>query len=95
MIILKLYQIIIEIVLSCRREVMSKETKHDKFLRLAEQRTNKVLQSISVLGNCSNKSTYEYTEEEVNKLFNAIEKSLKLTKQKFLNNAEAEDKFKF
>ncbi|MBI4685274.1 MAG: hypothetical protein HY755_08745 [Nitrospirae bacterium] len=31
-----------------------------------------------------NKSSYEYTEEEVNKIFSEIDKQLKLIKAKFL-----------
>jgi len=60
------------------------ETRHDRFKRLASKRTNDILEKIRILGNCSNKSSYEYTEEEVNKIFSEIDKQLKLTKAKFL-----------
>lgn len=59
------------------------ETKSEKFKRLAEGRTNKILKYINLLGNLSNSSNYEYTEEEVKKIFNVIEKELKITKSKF------------
>ena len=61
-----------------------KETRHERFKRVASKRTNEILEKISILGNCSNKSSYEYTEEEVNKIFSEIDKQLKLTKSKFL-----------
>jgi hypothetical protein len=61
-----------------------KETRHERFKRIASKRTNEILEKIRILGNCSNKSSYEYTEEEVNKIFNEIDKQLKLTKAKFL-----------
>ena len=61
-----------------------KETRHERFKRVASKRTNEILEKIRILGNCSNKSSYEYTEEEVNKIFNEIDKQLKLTKAKFL-----------
>ncbi|MEK6679760.1 MAG: hypothetical protein AABY39_10125 [Nitrospirota bacterium] len=60
------------------------ETKSERFKRLAAKRTNEILEKIRIIGNCSNKSSYEYTEEEVNKIFSEIDKQLKLTKAKFL-----------
>jgi hypothetical protein len=63
---------------------MKQETKNERFKRVASKRTNDILEKIRILGNCYNKSSYEYTEEEVNKIFSEIEKQLKLTKAKFL-----------
>ncbi|HAB53462.1 MAG TPA: hypothetical protein DCE80_15035 [Ignavibacteriales bacterium] len=63
---------------------MEKESRHERFKRLASKRTNEILEKIRILGNCSNKSSYEYTEEEINKIFSEIDKQLKLTKAKFL-----------
>jgi hypothetical protein len=60
------------------------ETKHERFKRIAAKRTNEILEKIRILGNCANKSSYEYTEEEVNKIFSEIDKQLKLTKARFL-----------
>jgi len=59
------------------------ENKRERFKKLAVYRTNEVLKKIKVLSNCANRSAYEYTEEEVNKIFNEIEKSLKSAKAKF------------
>ncbi|NWF75980.1 MAG: hypothetical protein HXY53_05315 [Nitrospirae bacterium] len=63
---------------------MKQESRHERFKRIASKRTNEILEKIRILGNCSNKSSYEYTEAEVNKIFNGIDKQLKLTKAKFL-----------
>jgi len=60
------------------------ETRHERFKRVASKRTNDILEKIRILGNCANKSSYEYTEDEVNKIFSEIEKHLKLTKAKFV-----------
>ena len=57
--------------------------KRDRFKRLAEQRTNIVLHRLKVLGNCSNRSAYEYSEEEIAKIFFTIEQTVKQTKAKF------------
>ncbi len=64
---------------------MEEETRRDRFKRIASKRTNEILEKIRILGNCSNKSSYEYTEEEVNKIFGEIERQLKLTKAKFIS----------
>ena len=63
---------------------MTKETKNERFKRIAGKRTNDVLDKIRLLGNCSNKNTYEYSKEEVSKIFNEIEKNLKIAKLKYL-----------
>ncbi|OGD83585.1 hypothetical protein A2572_04780 [Candidatus Collierbacteria bacterium RIFOXYD1_FULL_40_9] len=57
--------------------------KKIRFKRLATYRTNEVLKRLKVLGNCSNRSAYEYNEEDISKIFNAIEKSVRETKAKF------------
>ena len=63
------------------------ETKREKFIRLAEYRTNKILDMIRVLGNCSNRATNEYTESDVEQIFGAIETALRDTKARFLTPA--------
>lgn len=50
---------------------------------MAQIRTDAVLQRVRILGNCANKSAYSYSEEEVNKMFNAIEEQLRVVKAKF------------
>lgn len=59
------------------------ETRRIRFKRLAEKRTNEVLEKLRILGNLSNKSSYEYTEAEINKLFKAIDLQLRTVKYKF------------
>lgn len=61
------------------------ETKDERFKRIAAKRTNDVLEKIRILGNCSNRSSYKYTSEEINKIFSEIDKQLKLTKARFMS----------
>jgi Neuraminidase (sialidase) len=61
----------------------NQEQKRERFKRLATQRTNTVLQKLKVLGNCSNRSAYDYTEEEINKIFSEIERKTREMKAKF------------
>ena len=62
---------------------MNQDQKRERFKRLGVQRTNAVLQKLKVLGNCSNRSAYNYTEEEINKIFSEIERRVRETKAKF------------
>lgn len=59
------------------------ETKSERFVRIAEARTNKIIDMIQLLGNCSNRATYEYTKEDVKQIFAAIESELRMAKAKF------------
>ena len=70
------------------------ETKRDRFVRLAEARTNKIIDMLRLLGNCANKSNYDYSDTDVQKIFLAIEKELKSTKMKFAVGDMEEDRFK-
>ena len=70
------------------------ETKKEKFVRVAEARTNKIISMIRLLGNCSNKATYEYSEKDIKKIFSAIDCELKAAKSKFFETTESVAKFK-
>ena len=70
------------------------ESKRDRFVRLAEARTNKIIDMIRLLGNCSNKSNYDYTDTDIQKIFSAIDKELKNTKLKFSVSEVDDDKFR-
>lgn len=61
----------------------SEEIKSERFKRIAENRTNRIIEALRLLGNCSNRSNYSYTDEEVKKIFSAIEAEVKETKLKF------------
>lgn len=70
------------------------ESKKERFVRIAEARTNKIIDMIRLLGNCSSKATYDYTKEDVRKIFNAIENELKNAKSKFESSSDDSAKFK-
>lgn len=69
------------------------ETKRQRFVRIAENRTNKILNMLRLLGNCSNKSNYDYTEEDVKKIFSAIEKEMKNARNVFLGLESKNERF--
>ena len=55
----------------------------DSFVRLAESRTNKILKDIDLLSNLSNKTNYSYGADDIQKIFLAINKSVKESEKKF------------
>jgi hypothetical protein len=61
------------------------ETKNDKFRRLAELRTRKIIDYLASLSNLSNKKNYAYSDKEVRQIFKAIDEQLKLAKLAFKN----------
>lgn len=72
---------------------MAKETKRERFVRLAEARTNKILEMMRLLGNCSSKANYEYSDDDIKQIFSALEKELKNTKNRFLGLDAKEERF--
>jgi len=60
------------------------ETKAEKFIRMAENRTKRILEDLRILGNCSNSKYYGYTIDDVDLIFNEIEKKIKDIKNLFL-----------
>jgi len=75
-----------------RKKISPTETKREKFLRLATQRTKEVLSRLRILGNCANRQIYEYNEMDIKKIFSAIDKQLDDVKAKFTIIKEKEFK---
>jgi len=66
------------------------EKRRKAFLRLATRRTNAVLDRIRVLGHCANRHQYEYDQDDVKKIFRAIEVELRSARAKFQNSQQSE-----
>jgi len=62
------------------------DEKKDRFRAVATRRTNNIIEQLRLLGNCANKHNYDYTDEEVNKIFKAVDEQLKETKLAFTKN---------
>jgi len=63
------------------------ETKRAAFVRLANQRTNSVLDRLRVLGHCADQQRYEFSDEDVKRIFKAIDAELRAVKAKFQNSS--------
>ncbi|MBM3205710.1 hypothetical protein FJZ41_02590 [Candidatus Shapirobacteria bacterium] len=68
------------------------ETRRDKFKRLATNRTKVVLNALRLLGNLSNRANYDYSDEDLAKIFRAIEEQLRIVKAKFQSKLKREFK---
>ena len=76
--------------------MIKRETNRERFVRIAEVRTQKIIDMIDLLGNCSNQYNYEYTQKDVEKMFTAIESALKSSKARFTTeNSNKNTRFKF
>ena len=68
------------------------ETKGDRFQRLAEARVNKIIKMIRLLGNLSG-VTYEYTGEQVSKIFSALQIELNEARKRYCGNGKKTKRF--
>ncbi|PJE40127.1 MAG: hypothetical protein CUR33_13960 [Pseudomonas sp.] len=57
--------------------------KREKFVRLAEQRVNRAMNDIRLIGNLSNRNAYSFNDEDVKKIFKALQKELDQAKSRF------------
>ena len=70
------------------------EKKNERFKRLAEKRTRKVLNEIRVLSNLSNKGLYEYKPEQLRKIFGTLRESLSKAEARFKGEQNRDTEFK-
>jgi hypothetical protein len=64
-------------------EAKSLRNKRKKFEDIAIRRVNKVIKEIRLIGNLSNRSSYEYTEEDVKKIVKALQREVDAVKARF------------
>ena len=59
------------------------EARGDKFKRLAEKRMKVTLRQIQLIANLSNRNNYEYSDDEVKKIFSALYSEVRAAEQSF------------
>lgn len=75
---------------------MENQTKRARFIKVAGNRVQRLIDTFALLSNCSNKNNYEYTEEDVRHMFSEIDKAYRKTREAFSSQQLREDnKFKF
>lgn len=68
------------------------ETKHDKFVRLASKRTQGVLNSLRLLKGCASTFNYEYSQAEVDYIFQEIDAALAEVKAAYVEKPKVKAK---
>lgn len=69
------------------------QNKKEKFKKIATKRVNSILKKLEILGNCSNRQYYDYSEKDVYKIFRTINSKVKETKALF--KVKSDNDFKF
>ena len=71
------------------------ETKAEKFIRIATPRVNSVIDKLDILSNCAG-SAYEYNEEQIESMFDAIRNAVDACYAQFQPKQKAEkERFTF
>ena len=69
--------------------------KAERFIRIAEQRTNKIITAIEILQQLSNKNNYEYTDDQRTRIFRAIRSAVNEADNAFKGVVKDKKRFKF
>jgi len=59
------------------------ESPKERFKRVAENRTKKMLKEIELMGNLGDKNRYHYTQEDVDKIFSALNSAIEEARSRF------------
>jgi hypothetical protein len=65
--------------------------KRKKFVELAQNRVNRAIRDIRLIGNLANKSAYEYSDEDTKKIFRAVQKELDAARARFTGDTGGRD----
>ena len=65
--------------------------KAQKFIELAEARVNRAINDIRLIGNLSNRKSYDYTDDDVRKIFRTLQKELDSAKSRFTGNGTGQE----
>ena len=75
----------------------NKSERRQRFEKVASNRVQRILDTLDLLKNCSNRNNYEYDEKDIELMFSEITKKLKETKAVYTNELSRTNKqgFKF
>jgi hypothetical protein len=70
--------------------------KRSRFVELGQARVTKATKVLRLIGNLANANNYEYSEDDVQKIFSALDAEMKLLKAKYQTamSKRAKDDFK-
>lgn len=71
---------------------MEKTPKRQRFEKVAGNRVQKILDTLQLLKNCSNRNNYDYSETDVEQMFSEISKALKESRAAYVNELHKSNK---
>lgn len=63
--------------------------RRDNFVRLAVKRVNRAIRDIRLIGNLSNRSAYQYDDEDARKIVRTLQKEVDVLKARFAAPGDA------
>jgi len=78
-----------------KNDILMVKSRRERFEDVAGKRVQYLLDKLELLGNCANQNNYEYSEEDVQKMFAAVREKLKRAEGKFDEELTKKDKKKF
>ena len=70
-----------------------KETKSERFRRVAEARVNKIIRMLRLLGNCAAASVYAYDDSAVEQIFSALQIELDKARVRYAERGRTKRRF--
>lgn len=76
---------------------MARSPKRERFEKVATTRVQKIIDMLGLLQNCANTNNYEYDDEDVDLMFNEINRALKDARSAYstAKNKETKKSFAF
>lgn len=71
---------------------MANTEKRERFEKVASNRVQRIIDTLNLLKNCSNRSNYEYSAADVELMFHSIGKAMRDAKASFINELESSEK---
>lgn len=63
---------------------MENTTKRQRFEKVAAQRVQRIIDTLDLLKNCSNRNNYDYDEKDVEQMFTEISKHVREAKSSYV-----------
>jgi hypothetical protein len=61
--------------------------KRERFVKLANNRVNRAIKELRLIGNLSNRGAYAYTDEDAKKILRAIQKEFDALRTRFTGSS--------
>ena len=76
---------------------MNQGIKRNRFVKVASKRVQRVIEGLDLLANCANKKNYEYSDDDIKKMFATIKSKVRNLESLFNQEStkNSENIFKF